>query len=91
MDKYIIKRVIKDPTHYDGEEIPMNCTYSKEDAKEEIMNIALQELEERNTEDSNIIIEKKDGCSCLYGDILTVQVTRQFEALEIYYYFIEKL
>jgi len=70
----------------------IKCSISKNSAIKRARKIVYQKAREYRNEGYEVIVERKEGRSCLYGDIITFQVTRKSEKLyNLDYYYIERL
>jgi hypothetical protein len=92
MRKYVIKKIKKDREHYKDDGDVIKCSYGKDSAINRAKRIAKQKAREYEDNGYNVILEIKGERDCLYGDILTVQVTRKSHNLfAIDYYYIEEM
>lgn len=91
-NKYLIKKLVKNSDICMDEGEIIKCAVSKNAAIKRARKIVYQQAREYRNEGYEVIVETKKGCSCLYGDIITFQVTRKSENLyNLDYYYIERL
>lgn len=90
-DRYLIKKIKKDSNNCNEEGKIITCSYGKNSAIKRAKQIAYEKAREYEDNGHDVIVENKTNRSCLYGDIITVQVTRKSHNLySLDYYYVEK-